>query len=117
MSRRPPRSSLTDPLFPYSSLFLSAHFPIRGPVLMETLVVFRIGHFHILAQAYAQTVLFNTRHQDLWQSDQNGAGKFFVDNHLHRSQHTLFRSEEHTSELQSLMSISYAVFFWKKKTR
>src|SRR3546814_1070520 len=46
-------------------------------------------------------------------NDQRRAG--FCDNHGGR--HTRFRSEEHTSELQSLMRISYAVFCLKKKTQ
>src|SRR3546814_11120385 len=37
--------------------------------------------------------------------------------HTHRFQKYVFRSEEHTSELQSLMRISYAVFCLKKKTK
>src|SRR3546814_1537655 len=86
MIRRPPRSTRTDTLFPYTTLFRSTRpdppaltsFPdrIRGAA-PETAVC-------------AQR---NTGHQET------------------------LRSEEHTSELQSLMRISYAVFCLKKKKR
>src|SRR3546814_8858935 len=49
----------------------------------------------------------------------NPAGQAQASRRLHRPvavEHALNRSEEHTSELQSLMRISYAVFFLKKKT-
>src|SRR3546814_12715009 len=82
MIRRPPRSTRTDTLFPYTTLFRSRDVrqaarqhgdrklphrtPLKGAVAMKTAVI-------------------------------------------------VFRSEEHTSELQSLMRISYAVFCLKKK--
>src|SRR3546814_7590048 len=72
MIRRPPRSTRTDTLFPYTTLF-------RSNV---------------------------------------GIGKFGVGKNMvvkRRSKGTPDRSEEHTSELQSLMRISYAVFCLKKK--
>src|SRR3546814_3466263 len=75
MIRRPPRSTRTDTLFPYTTLFRS---PDR------TLPRARPGR---------------RRGQHLCV----GGGQ------------PLDRSEEHTSELQSLMRISYAVFCWKKK--
>src|SRR3546814_10159377 len=78
MIRRPPRSTRTDTLFPYTTLFRS---------IVEVLIVERqVADLH---KAELQ---------------------------LRRS-NLLERSEEHTSELQSLMRISYAVFCLKKKTR
>src|SRR3546814_4897578 len=71
MIRRPPRSTRTDTLFPYTTLF-------RSP-----------GHI-VSAPAYPVCAHCNASHRRL-------------------------RSEEHTSELQSLMRISYAVFCLKKK--
>src|SRR3546814_7341578 len=71
MRRRPPRSTRTDTLFPYTTLFRS---PSRRPV----------HHF----QKRAWTSFWRKEHA---------------------------RSEEHTSELQSLMRNSYAVFCLKKK--
>src|SRR3546814_1702793 len=80
MIRRPPSSTLTDTLFPYTTLF-------RSVVAME-----EISH------ASASIGLSYGAHSNLCVN-----------------QLTKNRSEEHTSELQSLMSISYAVFCLKKK--
>src|SRR3546814_8460647 len=74
MIRRPPRSTRTDTLFPYTTLFRSARIAI-------------MPHSSPCAPALGDSAI---------------AG---------------IRSEEHTSELQSLMRISYAVFCLKKKKR
>src|SRR3546814_4680627 len=96
MIRRPPRSTRTDTLFPYTTLFRSqaglklalwprqsiAHdsgIPLAAPCATE----FTLGH-NVASRAEVDAVMKQ-------------------------------RSEEHTSELQSLMRISYAVFCWKKK--
>src|SRR3546814_2436059 len=87
MIRRPPRSTRTDTLFPYTTLFRSAD----------------LTHFSTLQLLYKkvlETLHLTTSHQTLA---------------LHDYQYTKDRSEEHTSELQSLMRISYAVFCLKKK--
>src|SRR3546814_12884156 len=76
MIRRPPRSTRTDTLFPYTTLFRSDRDDVRGP-----------AH----------------RRRDREPVPRGEA---------HRER---LRSEEHTSELQSLMRISYAVFCLKKK--
>src|SRR3546814_3036073 len=92
MIRRPPRSTRTDTLFPYTTLFRSPrlrhHDVSTSPVLQRRRAdggrcLFRVG------VAYR-----GSRH--------------------HRPRPGQ-RSEEHTSELQSLMRISYAVFCLKKK--
>src|SRR3546814_4487055 len=81
MIRRPPRSTRTDTLFPYTTLFRSpAGSRHRRPAA---------GTAHCLHAAHGGGVQYRG----------------------HR------RSEEHTSELQSLMRISYAVFCLKKKTK
>src|SRR3546814_9292714 len=85
MIRRPPRSTRTDTLFPYTTLFRSRHYQI----IVDD------------PQAVARTMvkgLEKVRHNRLDTKD-------------------AFRSEEHTSELQSLMRISYAVFCLKKKKK
>src|SRR3546814_7150266 len=82
MRRRPPRSTRTDTLFPYTTLFRS-DVEIEGREVHGTEVVKRDGH------GMEVVVLDRLAHQD--------------------------RSEEHTSELQSLMRSSYAVFCLKKK--
>src|SRR3546814_12986596 len=80
MIRRPPRSTRTDTLFPYTTLFRSSLNPDR---------------------AHARIQLFSrTRHPSRTRAPPGGG-----------------RSEEHTSELQSLMRISYAVFCLKKKKK
>src|SRR3546814_9988758 len=89
MIRRPPRSTRTDTLFPYTTLFRSA-FAKRG------------GHLF----NHPKAEIFQGRH-GFGKDDGIPAVKF---------QAQAGRSEEHTSELQSLMRISYAVFCLKKKT-
>src|SRR3546814_20796846 len=81
MIRRPPRSTRTDTLFPYTTLFRSG-WPVPAGASL-------VG---VLAAAVAAKV--RRRSFEQWQC---------------------LRSEEHTSELQSLMRISYAVFCLKKK--
>src|SRR3546814_1258262 len=100
MIRRPPRSTRTDTLFPYTTLFRS-HRPgsLAGEVI-DDLKVLRarvedLQHILILDQQIEQRL----------QVQAGGLG-------VYRSR---LRSEEHTSELQSLMRISYAVFCLKKK--
>src|SRR3546814_3990375 len=103
MIRRPPRSTSTDTLFPYTTLFRSidqdvaVSFPQDAPLLTGRPALRRY------------LALARYMHQfDLVLSYNWGA----MDGVM---AHRLFRSEEHTSELQSLMRISYAVFCLKKK--
>src|SRR3546814_3807871 len=95
MIRLPPRSTRTDTLFPYTTLFRSADAVFLGEV-------FQRGWF-VLQPAFGQDVHF------AFVQRLHGAREHFVA-HFHRS-------EEHTSELQSLMRISYAVFCLKKKKK
>src|SRR3546814_9629350 len=96
MIRRPPRSTRTDTLFPYTTLFLSISdlYTIRG--------IFEAG-FPIVS---GRTLIQKAR--GFQQSNEFGTVPFPVGT-------PGIRSEEHTSELQSLMRISYAVFCLKKK--
>src|SRR3546814_7659083 len=110
MIRRPPRSTLTDTLFPYTPLFRSTRLTqplaqrrrnkrflsivwrghrglthaLQNPVQPFCSIALRNGRVRLRAIAFIQTARAK-------------------------------RSEEHTSELQSLMRISYAVFCLKKK--
>src|SRR3546814_9105124 len=98
MIRRPPRSTRTDTLFPYTTLFRSRH-EFADPRLIAA----------------------NRSAADL--------GKILADNGCEGADYVISglpfstlpagvgRSEEHTSELQSLMRISYAVFCLKKKKK
>src|SRR3546814_7551124 len=87
MIRRPPRSTRTDTLFPYTTLFRSRHgdatFGRKGLEKAKR----RGADFRPVRRAEDERAL------------------------------PAIRSEEHTSELQSLMRISYAVFCLKKKKR
>src|SRR3546814_10090009 len=109
MKRRPPRSTRTDTLFPYTTLFRSKS--IAKPV--TKIGVIGAG---LMAQQFA--LLFVRRLKvpvvitDLDQAHVE-AGIAYI----HGEIDALLRSEEHTSELQSLMRISYAVFCLKKKKK
>src|SRR3546814_3237913 len=98
MIRRPPRSTRTYTLFPYTTLFRSQI--LRG---LRTLTL-RVDRQEENALAIAEWL---ARHPQVLAIHYPGLPD-------HRDHH-LARSEEHTSELQSLMRISYAVFFLKKK--
>src|SRR3546814_4767265 len=96
MIRRPPRSTRTDTLFPYTTLFRSR------------------------LQAAARGIQFShsrAPHLPQWvYSDEKRLRQILINlisNAIKYTPHG--RSEEHTSELQSLMRISYAVFCLKKK--
>src|SRR3546814_1845308 len=135
MIRRPPRSKRTDTLFPYTTLFRSAQPELKSPLPIRTALISgrqlengmsAFGHEHIqvamaeirripdvlieklLAECPSrrQLQLASTPGRDADQgkecTEQNTPGG---------------RSEEHTSELQSLMRISYAVICLQKNTR
>src|SRR3546814_4783195 len=115
MKRRPPRSTRTDTLFPYTTLFrsaaaLAAAFE-RAARLMEVgdglqPRLARLGRLVVQRRAGVRQVV-EEGHQPLVVERQPV---------LHSGMRA--RSEEHTSDLQSLMRISYAVFcLHKKKTK
>src|SRR3546814_3796950 len=107
MIRRPPRSTRTDTLFPYTSLFRSrrrllpaaaqvvghAQFPPRAPQQrrLDEVVAEDLAPERRLARQMRQVAIVDERPDA--------------------------RSEEHTSELQSLMRTSYALFCLKKKIK
>src|SRR3546814_8063123 len=95
MIRRPPRSTRTDTLFPYTTLFRSSHWRQHSSIVSMTLFV-----RHTQQQIRQLTHDYRSSHTKAWDEHRNC---------------NPFRSEEHTSELQSLMRISYAVFCLKKK--
>src|SRR3546814_1390083 len=103
MIRRPPRSTRTDTLFPYTTLFRSEALAAQ---------VLRNFYFHraqgSAGLAIVKVVLFANTDWYLWNFRRSLALA------LRDAGHDV-RSEEHTSELQSLMRISYAVFCLKKK--
>src|SRR3546814_8758414 len=136
MLRRPPRSTRTDTLFPYTTLFRSENLRLQDLRQRDLLLVGELGHHRgcglrrrdpgargggrlprdargmpahriaALAERQAEPAPHCARlrgHGDgLRPAGRGGQGQ-------------VHRSEEHTSELQSLMRISYAVFCLKKK--
>src|SRR3546814_9479129 len=101
MIRRPPRSTRTDTLFPYTTLFRSAELrSARAEV--QLIEGARIGDVTVSASPTVAVSLLPRAVLGL----KKGRPEIRV--HIERS-------EEHTSELQSLMRISYAVFCLKKK--
>src|SRR3546814_4416723 len=96
MIRRPPRSTRTDTLFPYTTLFRSVRK--AGP-LGQILGLIQKG------AAVGAGVDFLQRHDVVIAQHGGNLVEVFL---------ASTRSEEHTSELQSLMRISYAVFCLKK---
>src|SRR3546814_2942704 len=90
MIRRPPRSTRTDTLFPYTTLFRSKSEEIPQD-----------GHRSAAQPQHQRNAV---AHRDDQRRDAARARRAAD-----------LRSEEHTSELQSLMRISYAVFCLKKK--
>src|SRR3546814_1523173 len=85
MIRRPPRSTRTDTLFPYTTLFRSI-------------------------SKYSDVYVTLAGDQPIQETSSRSESMYSFDS-------ASGRSEEHTSELQSLMRISYAVFCLKKKKR
>src|SRR3546814_6807418 len=97
MIRRPPRSTRTDTLFPYTTLFRSVAVvaDVSDPNAVSALVR------HVSDEVGEIDLLINNA----------GVTEYVPFDELNR------RSEEHTSELQSLIRISYAVFCLKKKIK
>src|SRR3546814_3380629 len=102
MIRRPPRSTRTDTLFPYTTLFRSTELGIVT-VLKPADQLRKPGS---CGKVYGGIEVKLVR-DDGTDADVGEPGELFI--------RTTLRSEEHTSELQSLMRISYAVFCLKKK--
>src|SRR3546814_2011230 len=113
MIRRPPRSTRTDTLFPYTTLFRSIG---RNYDAGAVAVGRKIHVTELVAVRRAGAVVVDPDAVEHARYAQRGA----VERALDAAAETLLvqarRSEEHTSELQSLMRISYAVFCLKKKT-
>src|SRR3546814_4137171 len=101
MIRRPPRSTRTDTLFPYTALFRSGRcsgaYSLGGKRVTKVCLI-----------GAGSTVFMKNLVGDILLND------IFADCEI--ALHDI-RSEEHTSELQSLMRISYAVFCLKNKNK
>src|SRR3546814_2122987 len=111
MIRRPPRSTRTDTLFPYTTLFRSQTATIHEQAAASTIPV------ETLQRAF-QNIYDTMDAIDTFKLKALDSMKTTVDTlstEVEKSRGYIARSEEHTSELQSLMRISYAVFCLKKK--
>src|SRR3546814_3593801 len=99
MIRRPPRSTRTDTLFPYTTLFRSCRAAAKNAWCCRTNLISTRSNFFERYSAHSCLKTFCLS----------------CDRRKEIGGWTTMRSEEHTSELQSLMRISYAVFCLKKK--
>src|SRR3546814_5349365 len=105
MIRRPPRSTRTDTLFPYTTLFrsfLTAKKLLSNQTFRD---IYRTDTLDVNQRLKITSLTFLF-------TDLRGSTELYE-----RIGDLAARSEEHTSELQSLMRISYAVFCLKKKTK
>src|SRR3546814_4667784 len=112
MIRRPPRSTRTGTLFPSTTLFRSG---VDGVIDQDELGLDRV---YIQAKRYAagNSVSSGAVRDFFGSLDRHKAAKgLFVTTSTFTASARDTRSEEHTSELQSLMRISYAAFCLKKK--
>src|SRR3546814_10150771 len=106
MLRRPPRSNRTATLLPYTTLFRSERHALLGVEVIFYPEFLASGvHPHIRMRTVAVHVAPGTRQAALAHHVGDLMRAFGI------------RSEEHTSELQSLMRISYAVFCLHKKIK
>src|SRR3546814_5886319 len=111
MIRRPPRSTRTDTLFPYTTLFRS-----HGRRRRLSGIRLAVCDAHLARSGQAQQLPADAGRRE--ECDRDAERADFV----RRTRRPAVggrptRSEEHTSELQSLMRISYAVFCLKKKKK
>src|SRR3546814_1502544 len=110
MIRRPPRSTRTDTLFPYTTLFRSsgATAVTLVPAMAQN------GAQHITMLQRSPSYIFSIPAYDKLSAF---LCKLLPDRWVFgfARRRNIFRSEEHTSELQSLMRISYAVFCLQTK--
>src|SRR3546814_7184532 len=120
MIRRPPRSTRTDTLFPYTTLFRSQH-PLRARAACHPLHLQTFRHDRTVMSARVRPpgswldVAVIVKPADCSATSTILISSDFAAASVARSIPSGSRSEEHTSELQSLMRISYAVFCLKKK--
>src|SRR3546814_9755199 len=115
MIRRPPRSTRTDTLFPYTKLFRSLEakllsFEGKGDALVQEIKAIADANIKIINDTDNAAHLVPVIKQI-----EDGFAQ--IDGYMNQIRAKLTRSEEHTSELQSLMRISYAVFCLKKKQK
>src|SRR3546814_3871770 len=108
MIRRPPRSTRTDTLFPYPTLFRSPQYCARRvPATVQYADQGQKATHEAVVGVAAGSSVYCSLRKASWVCSICACSRLRA---------RAARSEEHTSELQSLMRISYAVFWLKKKT-
>src|SRR3546814_6967390 len=122
MIRRPPRSTRTDTLFPYTTLFRSCTNGVRSRPEDR-----RFLRAAVEARSTSSSVIFSHHLLQIRTSGAIAVGTTHPTSHGRQSlarrggrrlrSRSDRRSEEHTSELQSLMRHSYAVFCLNKKIK
>src|SRR3546814_10647200 len=110
MILRPPRSTRTDTLFPYTTLFRSS---FRNFAAVRHRMLRPICCFFVNCAVF----IFTTEHDSVKRTRNNAQAEPAGTKKAGNRSLSRGRSEEHTSELQSLMSTSYAGFCLKKKTK
>src|SRR3546814_2304267 len=108
MVRRPPRCTRTDTLFPYTTLFRSRGDRARGA---------RDGDRDLAPLPGVPDVPADGDGDHRGDEHRDGRVRQLLGGRHRDGRHRPGRSEEHTSELQSLMRISYAVFCLKQKIK
>src|SRR3546814_3103216 len=119
MIRRPPRSTRTDTLFPYTTLFRSIQFVTKTDAAASAGKASMSGNIDLEALCHEKGLRITEQRRII--------ARVISDSEDHPGVETLYeraskvdsgiRSEEHTSELQSLMRTSYAVSCSKKKNK
>src|SRR3546814_9930755 len=114
MIRRPPRSTRTDTLFPYTTLFRSQGVPAMRRIAIIPVVAI-LGALPAFAQQ--GDMMQGGQGEMMGQREMPNLKELAPERAVQAVKYCKGRSEEHTSELQSLMRISYAVFCLKKKKK
>src|SRR3546814_7461375 len=109
MIRRPPRSTRTDTLFPYTTLFRSRDLIAYTKQAQSFGLTSKTTLGHAMIMNFVVNATGDAT-KGIWGNMGYGS---MIDTPMNKA--FVARSEEHTSELQSLMRISYAVFCLKKK--
>src|SRR3546814_3593959 len=117
MIRRPPRSTRTDTLFPYTTLFRSERGHARGGDLaLDRHQLLDLVEEPRIDERQPEHILHRHPGAECIGQVEHALRSGFLHLAAQRG-HAVLRSEEHTSELQSLMRISYAVFCLKTKNK
>src|SRR3546814_9951643 len=116
MIRRPPRSTRTDTLFPYTTLFRSKSWPSEWCLEANSLAIQVLGGYGYTRDFPVEQYWRDNRLNMIHEGTHGIQALDLLGRKVRQNdgQAYALRSEEHTSELQSLMRISYAVFCLKK---